>query len=228
MSRLLRASARAPVACPQLCVATRRVIVLGAAGFITAAWVTAATLSPAAASGTCDRSASPSSFGSEVSAASAGQTVCLASGSYGTFAGTGKAVTIRAADGASPQMRFSFGAGDVGFVLEGMSGMGGTIGDGARNITIRKSAFAGTVNVSGSGTDGIVFDANTHNWNVGPSSSGANAKIYLENSLTGTLAAPSVTIQQQRDQKRRSRRHPFRGRVGLSDRGQPASRTCAT
>ena len=66
---------------------------------------------------------------------------------------------------------------------------------GRRNITIRDSAFTGTVNVSGSGTDGIVFDANTHNWNVGPSSGGANAKIYLENSLTGTLAAPSVTIQ---------------------------------
>ena len=73
--------------------------------------------------------------------------------------------------------------------------MGGVIADGARNITVRNSAFTGPVNIGGSGTDGIVFDANTHNWNVGPSSGGANAKIYLENSLTGTLAAPSVTVQ---------------------------------
>ena len=195
MFRLLRASARAPVALLESCAAIRRVLVLCAAGVVTAALLVAATLSPASAAGTCDRSATPSSFASELAAASAGQTVCLASGDYGTFAGTGKAVVIRAADGASPQMRIGLGSGDSGFALEGMSGMGGAIADGATNITVRNSAFTGPVNIGGSGTDGIVFDANTHNWNVGPSSGGANAKIYLENSLSGTLAAPSVTVQ---------------------------------
>ena len=124
MFRLLRASARAPVALLESCAAIRRVVVLSAAGVVTAALVVAATLSPAAAAGTCDRSASPSSFGSELAAASAGQTMCLASGDYGTFAGTGKAVVIRAADGASPQMRIGFGSGDCGVCV------GGDVGDG--------------------------------------------------------------------------------------------------
>ena len=61
--------------------------------------------------------------------------------------------------------------------------MGGAIADGARNITIRNSAFTGTVNIGGSGTDGIVFDANTHNWNVGPSSGGGQRE-----DLSGELA----------------------------------------
>ena len=195
MSRSLGAAARA-VAFPGRRAHVRRrivIVALLASALITGAALTAR--SPANAAAACDRSATPSSFGSELAAASAGQTICLASGSYGTFAGTSKAVTIRAADGASPQMRIGFGSGDSGFTLEGMTGMGGAIADGARNITVRNSAFTGPVNIAGSGTDGIVFDANTHNWNVGPSSGGANAKIYLENSLTGTLAAPSVTVQ---------------------------------
>ena len=150
---------------------------------------------PAKAAEVCDRSATVSSFASELAAASAGQTICLASGSYGTFAGTGKAVTIRAAEGASVQMRVSLGSGDSGFTLEGLSGMGGMIANGATNITIRNSAFTSPIDIGGAGTDAIVLEANTHNWSVGPSSGADNAKIYLENSLTGTLAAPSVTIK---------------------------------
>jgi hypothetical protein len=150
---------------------------------------------PPPPTGSCDLSATTANFATQVGAAASGQTVCLASGNYGTWSGTNKAITIRAADGATPQMRFSFATGDSGFTLSGMTGMGGAISDGANNITIRGSSFTGTLNISGSSTDGIVLDNNTHNWNVGPSSGGPNAKIYLENSLTGTLGSPSVTIR---------------------------------
>src|SRR5919109_4160863 len=91
-------------------------------------------------SGTCNLNATPSNFAAQVSAAGAGQTICLASGNYGTWQGTNKAITIKRADGASPTMRFSFGSGDSGFTLDGMSGMGGTISGGAANITVRNSA----------------------------------------------------------------------------------------
>lgn len=144
--------------------------------------------------GTCDLNATPANFAAQLVAIAPGQTLCLASGDYGTWTGTGKTITVAAAPGASPQMRFSFGSGDTGFVLSGMTGMGGDI-NGSSNVTIRNSTFTSTLNIGGSGTDGIVLDGNTHNWNVGPSSGGPNAKIYLENSLTGTLGSPSVTIK---------------------------------
>src|ERR1044072_8114459 len=95
----------------------------------------------ALAAGGCDRAATPSSLASEVSAASAGQTICLASGSYGTWSGTNKAITLRAADGATATMRYAFSTGDSGFTLDGLSGMGGTITDGAHDITIKNSTF---------------------------------------------------------------------------------------
>ena len=40
--------------------------------------------------GSCDLNATPSSFASQVAAASSGQTVCLATGSYGTWTGTSR------------------------------------------------------------------------------------------------------------------------------------------
>ena len=83
-----------------------------------------ASFTTSSAASACSRNATPSTFASEVSAASAGQTVCLASGNYGTFQGTNKAITIRAAAGATPTMRYQFGSGDSGFTLTGLSGMG--------------------------------------------------------------------------------------------------------
>ena len=50
---------------------------------------------------TCNLNAATSNFSSQVSAASGGQTICLASGNYGTWSGTNKAITIAAASGAS-------------------------------------------------------------------------------------------------------------------------------
>lgn len=143
----------------------------------------------------CDLNATTSNFAAQVSAATSGQTVCLATGNYGQFQGTNKAITIKNAQGATPNMSFNFGSGDANFTLDGMNNMSGNMVSGAQNITIKNSVFTGTVDVDGSSTDGIVFDGNKHNWMVGPSSGGPNAKLYLSNGLTGTLASPSVTVK---------------------------------
>ena len=117
------ASPRAP-ARSRLRTARRRVAAAGLAGLsLLAAAAVPFGRSPAVAAATCDRSATPSSLASEVSAASAGQTICLETGDYGTWNGTNKALTITAASGASPQMTINFGSGDSGFTLDGMRGM---------------------------------------------------------------------------------------------------------
>jgi parallel beta helix pectate lyase-like protein/thrombospondin type 3 repeat protein len=137
-------------------------------------------------SGSCDLNATPSNFASQVSAATAGQTICLASGSYGTWTGTNKAITIRAATGATPTMRYSFGSGDSGFTLDGMTGMGGTFTSGASNVTVKNSAFNTCAQFDGSMTN-VVFDGNTHlniNATCGNSRLGLNASgVTIRNSL---------------------------------------------
>jgi hypothetical protein len=84
---------------------------------------------PPPPSGSCNLNATPANFASQVSAAQAGQTICLASGSYGSFAGTGKAITIRMADGASGSMSLNLsGSGDGNFTIDGNHTFGTTNG----------------------------------------------------------------------------------------------------
>jgi hypothetical protein len=139
----------------------------------------------------CNRSATPSTFGSEVSAAVAGETVCLASGDYGTFQGTNKAITIRAAVGASATMRYQFGSDDSGFTLDGLSGMGGTISAGASNITVRNSAFNTYAQFNGLANSNIVFEGNSHNYINSPSGA-PNARIGL---IGNSSSHSGVTIR---------------------------------
>ena len=92
-------------------------------------------------------------------------------------------------------MQVNLGSGDSGFTLDGMSGMGGMIANGATNITIRTARLRSRSISAGRAPTGSC-STTTRITGTRPSISGAdNAKIYLENSLTGTLAAPSVTIQ---------------------------------
>jgi hypothetical protein len=145
--------------------------VLAVAGVLTVVLVPARSVAV-----TCDRNATPSTFSAEVAAAAAGQTVCLASGSYGTWAGTNKAITIAAAPGASPVMALNLGNGDSGFTIDGghVKGANGggiriTSADffqtpGPQNITIRNTEFTsqggagGLVEFSGPTNTHIVFD----------------------------------------------------------------------
>jgi hypothetical protein len=113
--------------------------------------------SPAAAASSCDLNATPSTFASQVSAASAGQTICLGAGSYGTWQGTNKAITIRPQAGVSPSLSVSLSTGDANFTIDGghsnldPSTAGINMGPstftgtpGPQNITIKNVAITGS------------------------------------------------------------------------------------
>ena len=109
-----------------------------------------AALLPGVASA-ADFHATPSTFASMFSQAQGGDTVYLASGSYGSWNGGAKSsmVVVAADSGASPTMS------------------GGNFGSSVRNITIRGVTFTGPVEVApGSTPLNLVFDGDT--WgNVG-------------------------------------------------------------
>ena len=148
------------------------------------------TRSAAVAAG-CNINASPSSFSSAVSGAAPGQTVCLASGDYGTWRGTNKAIIVQAAAGAAPTMQISFGSGASSFTLSGMQGMGGSISGGAANVTIENSAFSSELSVDGG--SGIVINHNDFSYPVQSTNGGPNAKIYLDTS--GGAPGSAVTVE---------------------------------
>lgn len=140
----------------------------------------------------CSLNATPSNFAAQVAAASSGQTICLASGNYGTWSGTNKAITIKAADGASPQMKVSFGSGDANFTLDGMVGMGGDVRD-ASNVTIQNSVFTSPIDFQGNNQN-VVLDRSTFNWFDLSGQTGHDIKINVDTTGTHTLVSPAVTI----------------------------------
>jgi hypothetical protein len=149
---------------------------------------------------TCDLNATTSTFASQVSAATAGQTICLATGNYGTWGGTNKAITVTAASGAAVTMAINFDLNNTqNLTLDGTAG-GGTItssgGDmlgfttTARNITIRNVAFTGTLGIDCPRDSNILLDHNTHN-NINYSG-GRPGRIHLS---CGNNWHSGVTIQ---------------------------------
>lgn len=143
----------------------------------------------------CTRTVTPATLSAAVGEASTGNVLCLATGDYGTWGGTNKAITLRAKAGATPTMAVFFGTGDTGFTVDGMRGMNGVVGTGASDITIRDSTFNGTIVLGyGGDVDNISLIHNKLTWPAGPSF-GTNGKIILDNTLSGTLASPSVTIR---------------------------------
>ncbi|TAH33655.1 right-handed parallel beta-helix repeat-containing protein [Candidatus Saccharibacteria bacterium] len=146
---------------------------------------------------TCNLNATTANFAAQVSAATAGQVVCLATGNYGTWTGTNKAITVTAAAGATPTMNINFGSGANGFTLDRMSNMGGVIKD-ATNVRIQNSTFTSPINVNGgTSTRGIVISHNNFLWTP-PTSEPSNAKIILNETATpttGTVTNPAVTVE---------------------------------
>jgi chitodextrinase len=163
-----------------------------AAGNVGNATNATVTVSNAASTPGCNLNATPSNLATQVNAAAAGQTVCLASGNYGTWTGTNKAITIAAASGASPQMRVNFGSGAANFTLNGMTGMGGNISS-ANNVTIQNSTFTDSLDLEGDNNN-VVLDHNTHNWGA-VYNGGINGKLFFANSNSGTVGSPSITIK---------------------------------
>ena len=104
--------------------------------------------------------------------------ICLATGNYGTWSGTNKSITLRNADGATATMRVSLGSGDAGFTLDGLSGMGGVIGNGATNVTIRNSAFTSPINIGGVGHGRDRARRQHAQLDRRPVVGGTNAKVY--------------------------------------------------
>jgi hypothetical protein len=151
----------------------------------------AAALALPATANAADIHATPATFASAVSSAQAGDRVLLATGSYGTWSGTNKAITVMNDAGATPTMKFAFGSGDSGFTLDGMSGMSGDIDSGANHITIKNSAFNDTTTIQGVTNGAILFDHDTFN-NINATNGGPPARIWLP----GSTPHPSgVTVQ---------------------------------
>jgi hypothetical protein len=94
---------------------------------------------------TCTKNATSATFSAVFSAAQAGDVICLASGSYGTFSGARKTgrVTIRPQDGAAVTMNISWTDTPANITVDGVTipdmDMEGPIHD----LTIQNSAFTG-------------------------------------------------------------------------------------
>ena len=93
--------------------------------------------------------------------------IYLASGDYGTWNGTNKAITIAPQDGATVKMQINFNTGDSGFTIDGTNGTGkinmggGTIHNNANNITIKNSAFTSHLVINGLVNSNVLLDHNT-------------------------------------------------------------------
>lgn len=84
---------------------------------------------------TCDLSATTANFSTQVAAATTGDTVCLASGAYGNWAGTDKEITVAADTGATVTFSgVTFQNGDCCFTMDGEQGSM-TIGPDDASIT---------------------------------------------------------------------------------------------
>lgn len=105
------------------------------------------------ASAACDLNATPANLSTQLAAAAPGQTICLATGNYGTFNGTTKSspgVTLTAAAGASPTMTLWFGTTTspaAWLIFDNISIAGGNISGPANNITFRSSHFTDKLNI---------------------------------------------------------------------------------
>jgi hypothetical protein len=144
----------------------------------------------------CTKHATTANLTSTFSAANAGDVVCLATGSYGTFAPgmKGGMVTIQPESGASVTMAISINPA-TNITIDGIADITDAYFDDSRtkNITIRNSYFSGqtqfrTANIANAN---ILFDHNVHGpWNT--CSGCAEARVWLPER---TSQPSGITIQ---------------------------------
>jgi parallel beta helix pectate lyase-like protein/thrombospondin type 3 repeat protein len=144
---------------------------------------------PRRASWKCDRKAtSEAGLASEFRAARPGQTVCLASGSYGVFRGGAKRglVTVRAQPAASPSLSLELdGASNIR--LEDLTITEGILSGGTRNVTVARSRFTGILIVDqDTPHPNIVLDRNTHN-DIPGAADDYTSRVHLD--------APGVVVK---------------------------------
>lgn len=140
---------------------------------------------------TCNQHATTANFSTQLTATTTGQTLCLATGNYGTFTGVSKAITITAESGATPTMQLDFEKkyNPNGFTLDGLTisyadvlGNSANFSDASRprNFTIKNSTFNGAIRFDSIDNANISLDHNTHN-NIDTNSNctAAPARIWL-------------------------------------------------
>ena len=114
----------------------------------------------------CDRSATTrAELTREFAAATAGQTVCLADGRYGTFRGGRKPGTVVVRPRPGDEVRLALDLDPaVNVRIEGVTVTRAFVGGASRNVTIAGSRFTGLalVNVDRMARANVVFDGNTH------------------------------------------------------------------
>jgi hypothetical protein len=116
--------------------------------------------------GSCNRSATnASTLASQFAAATAGQTICLASGGYGTFTGGQKSgmVTIRSASGRGAAMALNF-TNVANVKVDSVTVTGGSMQGSTHDVTVSNSKFTSRFFVSANGMSNanVVFDGNDH------------------------------------------------------------------
>jgi hypothetical protein len=137
--------------------------------------------------------ATPSTLSSQLSAATTGQTICLAAGDYGAFKGAAKSgtVTIIEQPGASATLSLSL-TNATNITLDGLTVRGGGLSGSTRNITIRNSTFTAATSIDGLANANILFDHDTFNNIDAAGQYDTPARIHLSYSSS----TPSgVTIQ---------------------------------
>ena len=87
-------------------------------------------------------------------------------------------------------MAIAFDTGDNGFTLDGMTVRGGSIRNGAKNITVRNSAFTSHLSMDGLANANILLDHNTH-LGINSPSGAPNSRIGL---YWGSSTPSGVTI----------------------------------
>jgi xanthosine utilization system XapX-like protein len=139
---------------------TGTVAVMGLVGVSTYVGTTAI---PSPAPATCDRTATTATFTTQVTAATAGQVVCLDAGNYGTWAPANfnKAITLVSTDGsqsASLFVTFNNGDGGVTFSKLNITGADLTGNPGPTSLTagtgtvVRDNIIANGLNLNGGTT----------------------------------------------------------------------------
>jgi hypothetical protein len=113
--------------------------------------------------GNCDLHATTANFASVFGSAN-GQTICLASGNYGTWAGGSKSstVTVQPESGANVTMGLDF-AGDDHIRVDGMTVSGAWLRGPTHDVTVSNSTFtdAATIETSSMANANVVFDRDT-------------------------------------------------------------------
>jgi len=138
-----------------------------------------------------DLSATPSTFASVYANANAGDTITLAAGNYGNWAGGTKSVTIKGGSGSTIGVAFSSANG---VTIDGPTITGGQIEGTSKNITIANSNFTGLFRIETSSANAnIVLDHNTHiNLNACSTCLPARVTVWSQGSPSGVTIKNSL------------------------------------